>query len=369
MILFKYLNREVFVTMLVITLVLLAIFISNQFVRYLGDAAIGRVTAEAVIQLMLIQIPLLSGFMLPLGYFMGLLVSYGRMHADSEMIVLFSSGVSKERLLKFTMIGAAIVSVMVAVLMIWVEPEMAWYRDHILARAAAASPLQKLAPERFHVIGGRWVFFVEELSRDHDSMNNVFAAELPEYSKYKNTKNSVLVAEKARQTTDEQGHQFIEFDKGSRYLGNPGDPNYQIVEFKKYGIKIPERPIHLSKLEEFAPTIQLWRERNTNRLAAAELQWRLSMPLSVLILALFAMPLSQVRPRQGKFARFLPAIIIYTIYIDLLFVSQSWVQKGLVGTGIGMWWVHAVMLLGGLTLCSFYMGWFKRVWTRMKIKT
>lgn len=360
-ILLKYLNREVFITMLVTTLVLLAIFISNQFVRYLSDAAIGRVTAEAVIQLMLIQIPLLSGFMLPLGYFVGLLISYGRLHADSEMTVLFSCGVSRQELLKITMIGACIVSLVVAILMIWVEPEMAWYRDHILARAAAASPLEKMAAQRFHVIGGRWVFFVDHLSRDHESMNNVFVAELPEYSKYKKIKNSLLVADKARKSEDKYGNPFIVFENGARYAGDPGDPNYQIIDFKKYGVKIPQRPIHMSKLEEFASTAKLWRERKTNRLAAAELQWRLSMPLSVFILALFAMPLSQVQPRQGKFARFLPAIVIYTIYIDLLFVAQSWVQKGMVGPTIGMWWVHGVMLLAGLSLTGFYLGWFSKL--------
>lgn len=360
MILSRYLNREVLVTMLVTTLVLLAIFICNQFVRYLSDAAIGRVTALAVIQLMIIQVPLLAGFMLPLGYFIAVLLSYGRLHADSEMTILFSSGVSRQKLLGITMIGAAIVTCMVAVLMIWVEPEMAWYRDHILARAAAASPLAKMAPQRFHLVSGRWAFFVDELSRDHKTMRGIFAAEIPEYSRYKKIKNSVLMAASAQTKTDAFGKQFIEFQNGARYLGNPGEADYQVIEFKKYGVQIPQKTIHLSKQEEFMPTADLWRERNTNKLAAAELQWRLSMPLSVLILALFAMPLAQVRPRQGKFARFLPAIIIYTVYIDLLFVAQSWVQKGLVGTTIGMWWVHLLMFSIGLLITGNYLGWFRK---------
>lgn len=334
--------------MLATTLVLLAIFICNQFVRYLGDAAIGRVTALAVIQLMLIQVPLLSGFMLPLGYFIGMLMSYSQLYANNEMTALFSCGFSRKQFFVSTFLGASGVALIVAVLMIWVEPKMAWYRDDILARAAAASPLEKLAPGHFHVIGNRWVFFVDNLSRDHDSMQTVFAAEIPEYSRAKKKKNTILLAENAYQNNDEAGQKFIEFNDGARYIGNAGDRDFQIMQYKKYGMKIPEHPVKLSKLEEFSSTAQLWRERNTNKLAAAELQWRLSMPLSVLILMLFAIPLSKVSPRQGRFAKFLPAIIIYTIYIDLLFVSQSWVQKGMIGTGIGMWWVHAVMLVLGL---------------------
>jgi len=347
MIVLRYLNKEVYKAMLATTLVLLAIFICNQFVRYLSDAAIGRVTVTAVIQLMLIQVPLLSGFMLPLGYFIGVLLSYGRLYADNEMTALFSCGLSRQKLFAITFFGASVVALFVTVLMVWVEPKMAWYRDDILARAAAASPLEKLAPGRFHVIGNRWVFFVDDISRDHDAMQSIFVAQLPEYSKRKHHKNTILLAENARQTNDDAQQKFIEFNDGARYIGNPGDQDFQIMQFKKYGIKVPEHPVKLSKLEEFSSTAQLWRERNTNKLAAAELQWRLSMPLSVLILTLFALPLSRVLPRQGRFAKFLPAIIIYTVYIDLLFVSQSWVQKGIVGTGIGMWWVHALMLTLG----------------------
>lgn len=354
MIVTRYLNKEVMTTMLATTCVLLAIFICNQFVRYLGDAAIGRVTAEAVIQLMLIQVPLLAGFMLPLGYFIAVLLSYGRLHADSEMTVLFSCGVSRLKLLGITLVGASMVAVLVAVLMIWVEPEMAWYRDHILARAAAASPIDKMAPGRFHLVGKRWVFFVGELSRDHDAMQQVFVAELPTMSEQKNTNNTVLFADSARQVQDALGNRYIEFQNGKRYIGSPGQADTQVVSFAKYGVRIPEQKVHMSKLEEFTSTRELWREQSTNRLAAAELQWRLSMPLSVFILALFALPLSCVRPRQGRFARFLPAIIVYTVYIDGMFVSQSWVKKGIVNSTLGMWWVHALMLILGGLLCARY---------------
>lgn len=356
MIIFRYLTREVFFTLLATTLVLLAIFICNQFVRYLGDAAIGRVTAEAVLQLMAIQVPLLSGFMLPLGYFIAVLLTYSRLYADSEMIILFSSGMSRLRLLWLTARFALVVALGVAVLMLWIEPKMAWYRDHFLAQAAAASPVDKMAPGRFHVVGGRWVFYVEGLSRDREAMKKIFAATMPGAEATPDAKNSLLFARRAKQVQAEGGRRFIEFEEGARYVGNPGDVDYQVMKFDKYGVHLPDKTVEISKQEEFTPSWELWQDSGNNPLAAAELQWRLSMPLSVLILMLYAVPLSRVRPRQGRFARFFPAIIVYTVYIDLLFVSQSWVQKGLVSSGIGMWWVHGLMLLGGGALSAHYVG-------------
>ncbi len=341
--------------MLVITIVLLAILICNQFVRYLGDAAIGRMTASSVLQMMTIQVPLLAGFILPLGFYLGVLVSYGRLYALHEMLALFCTGLSRWQLLAITMLGASVVSAFVALLMVWVEPQMAFYRDHILAEAAAASPLQRLTPGRFMVVAGRYVVFAESVSRNRDALENVFAAEMP------NTGNdatwSVLSSKTARHVQDHKNHEdYIEFQQGNRYQGNPGERAYQVVSYQEYGVRVPKVNVAMGRLEEFVPTAELWHEQATNPVAAAELQWRLSMPLSVLILGLIAVSLSHVHPRQGRFARLVPAMVLYIIYIDLLFLSRSWIEKGLLSHYIGMWWVHALMLLIGTILFLRFLG-------------
>lgn len=348
MIIQRYLNKEILTTMFVVTGILIFIFMCNQFVRYLNDAAIGRMTAYSVMQMMSIQVPLLAGFMMPLGFYIGLLLSYGRLYADNEMIILFGSGISRAQLLGITLLGATFTTLIVGVLMIWVEPKMAWYRNHILSQAVYASPLEKMAPGRFQVINKKLIFYAERLSRDRKNLENVFVAEIP------NAKNepiyNVVSSKSARQVKHpNSGESFIEFNDGNRYIGQPGERDYQIVEFSKYGVRIPQLSGKMKRLEEVRSTRELWKERHTNKLAAAELQWRLSMPLSVLILALLAVPLSRVKPRQGRYAKLVPAILFYMVYMDLLFVSQSWVQKGIVNTSIGMWWVHGLMLaMGGV---------------------
>lgn len=352
MIIHRYLNKETLTTMFAVTGILIFILMSNQFARYLNDAANGRMSAYALMQMMSIQIPLLAGFMIPLGLYIGILLSYGRLYADSEMTILLGSGISRSQLLGITFWGASLATLITAVLMIWVEPEMAWYRDHILSQAVNASPLERVSPGRFQVIDKKMIFYVDSLSRDRKNLEKVFVAEIPKDSSTgKKQVYNVIAANSARQVIHPQSKEaFVEFNDGYRYIGQPGQNNYQVVDYKKYGIRIPQLTGKMKTLEEFMPTWELWRQQGTNKLAAAELQWRLSMPISAIILALIAVPLSRVRPRQGRYAKLVPAILIYMVYMDLMFVSQSWVQKGIVNSTIGMWWVHGLMLCLGIAL-------------------
>ena len=104
---------------------------------------------------------------------------------------------------------------------------------------------------------------------------------------------------------------------------------------------------------------KLWSQKNKNTTFAAEFQWRLAMPISVFILSLLAIPLSEVKPRQGKYARLIPAIFIYIIYANLIFVARVLIQKGSLPAFIGIWWVHGLLLLVALGLLAQFFGWTK----------
>jgi lipopolysaccharide export system permease protein len=77
----------------------------------------------------------------------------------------------------------------------------------------------------------------------------------------------------------------------------------------------------------------------------AELQWRLSTPLSTLLLGLLAIPLSRSKPRQGKYAKFGTAILVYSGYYLLCMSARTWVQDGTVSGFPGIWWAPALLAL------------------------
>ena len=99
------------------------------------------------------------------------------------------------------------------------------------------------------------------------------------------------------------------------------------------------------------------------------LQWRLAMPISVILFTLLAFPLSEVKPRSGKFARLFPAILIYIAYADLMFLGRAWIHRGAINPVLGLWWIHGAALLLALLLNGFQIGWrrvFSLDWLRKR---
>jgi lipopolysaccharide export system permease protein len=143
---------------------------------------------------------------------------------------------------------------------------------------------------------------------------------------------------------DETGDLYIVLTDGYRYVGTPGKKDYEIMKYDEYAIRI-KKEINLTKTDaSSASTTELWHNRD-NRLSAAELQWRISLPLSAIILIAMGVPLSKIQPRHGRFVRLIPATLIYIIYVNLLVLARSWIRTGVISTNVGMWWVHIIMLM------------------------
>ena len=145
MIIVRYLTREIVSALLASTVIFLLIFLSAQFVHFMRSAAAGDLTAHMAMLLLSLEMPTLLGTLLPLALFLGILMSYGRMYADSEMTVLFACGVSWAKIMQVAMCLAGIVCIIVAVLMLWITPEVKKYADTLL-HEGSLSPLELVLP-------------------------------------------------------------------------------------------------------------------------------------------------------------------------------------------------------------------------------
>ncbi len=360
-IIFRYLSKEILSTVLATILILLIIFITNQFVHYLNDAADGKITVQAVMEVMLLQVPLLLGYLLPLSLLLGILLTLGRFYVDHEMVVLSACGFSRTQLVTMVITLSVFVMGVVAWLILSVEPKMQLYRARILTEAVMKASIEKILPGRFQPLGsGGRVFYAADVSEHRQSMNQVFLAQNQAPA---NTPErwDLVSADQAKDFNIENEGNFILFNKGFRYVGTPGQLKYDVIQFKQYGIRLKTPVTDIASRIEAMPTNKLWLIRKSDPKAAAELQWRIAMPISVIIFALLAVPLSQVNPRKGRFAQILPAILIYIGYANLLFIGRTWIERKVVSQGVGMWWIHLSLLL---VVLVFYMGqssWRRRI--------
>lgn len=369
MIIFRYLVKEVYGTLLASTIILLLLLISNQFVHYLTQAASGVIPIRTVMQIMSIQVPLLLGILLPLGLYVGILMAYGRLYVDREMTVLSACGLSKAQLLGMTLAFSLVICALVMTLTLWAQPKIESYKRQILLDAASASPLEKVFQGQFTKISSANLqFYVEKLSSDHKRLENIFAAQpvTPKKPSEPTIWNITVATEGHQMIDTKTGDKFIVLSNGARYTGTPGQADFQVTQYKTYGLRIQPNAIPLDRRVETLPTTTLWQQRHQSVQMAAELQWRLSLPLSVLILALIAPPLSKVDPRQGRYAQLLPAILLYILYLNLLFIGKAWVKSGKIPVSIGLWWIHLLMFIIAVILLVRFVG-LRRIASLLKL--
>ena len=328
-----------------ITGALLLIALSNKFVFFLTKSAAGVLPITYVFKIMGLYIPRLASYLLPLGFFTAILFSFMRLHTDSEMTVMFSCGISWKFITKLVLGIAAFVAFMVMLLSMWLVPMSMQQLSKLITEGKAIGILSTISPGRFQVVDdGRMVAYIAEMDKNN-VMQDIFIAEQP-----KNNDNAwtIITAESAKLQQNKSAAYMI-LNNGHRYSGLPGKLAFDLVDFAEYGREISQQPEEeLIANQKSKTTTELW--HSTISKDKAELQWRLALPISVIVLALLAISLSYIGPRQGRFAKFVPAILIYITYYNLLVVFKRWIAKDIVAPYIGMWPLHVIFLLIGFLL-------------------
>lgn len=327
-----------------INVALLAILASILLLRMLKEAVGGRIAPEAVASMLGLAILNLMPLLLTLMLFVSILLTLTRAYRDSEMVVWFSSGLPLTAwvrpVLRFSLPVVLAIALFSGFLSPWANYSTAEYRQ----RMAARSDVSQVSPGTFREAkNGLRVFFVEALAEDASQVGNVFVASVQE------GKLGVVMSNSGRQEVAENGDRFVVLEHGRRYEVEPGTPEFKVMEFERYRVRTEESE---AKPAERSPTRLPITELilDDSDQARGELLWRIGVPLSSLILALLAIPLSYVNPRAGRSANMLIAVLIYAIYSNLLSVSQAWVIQGKLSFWIGVWAVHALMLLPLLLL-------------------
>ena len=93
----------------------------------------------------------------------------------------------------------------------------------------------------------------------------------------------------------------------------------------------------------------------------AERQWRFSVPVATILLALLAVPLSRSRPREGRYGRITIGLLVFIIYFNLLSAAKAWTEEGTVDPRLGLWWVHGGILLLTIVMIGLQNGWHRRI--------
>ena len=348
LILFRYLTREVLLTMSAVAGILLLVIMGSRFIRYFANAAEGDFPVTILGNLMLFHLPGFMELVLPLAFFLGILLAYGQLYMNSEITVMVACGISPLRLLQITLLPSVVVAVLVGLCSVWLTPWGSMLNEEIIQEQRSRLDASILTPGRFQEFGEGRTAYISGFSSDGKQMQDVFVHELG--NRGQDMPNYVTrAAQGYQEIRDETGSRFLVLEEGDRYGTTPGEYRAEHLAFERYTIRLglseDRRELDAA---EYRSTAALW--QSDAPAAKAQWQWRAGLPLMVFVLGLIAQPLSKVNPRQGRFAKLLPAVFLYVAYLSLLLAAMDAIDAGTLPAALGVWPIHGVFLALGLGL-------------------
>jgi lipopolysaccharide export system permease protein len=345
----RYLLRQVVMPFLSVSTVLLTIFVGYSLSRFLYKADAGLLNTDEVALLTLLKTVIALEVLLPIGLFFGLMLALGKLHNDSEIVAMQSSGIGESRLFRAVVTLAIPLSLIIAGLSLYVRPWAFSRTYEILAVAEASSDIDRVKAGQFYLTstsdagegvseepgeGRKRAIFIEKISAEQALEHVFIRTRTGDELQIVSSLTGRLVVH------PEADYQSLELNN-ARIFKRVDDGPDLLVQVKHFTMKVtneqPEAPKYRSKSIATDTLVS-----STNPADKSEYQWRLSTPVTTVLLALLAIPLSRSRPRQGRYARLLLAFVIYAAYYNLIGVGRTWVEQQAVSN---IWWAPALLAL------------------------
>lgn len=335
-ILTAYLAREILKTSAATLLVLYIILMSNALGRVLADIADGDIPRQAMGAVMLGHSTNLLALLLPVCFFLGIIFTFGRMYKDHEIVVMNACGTGYLDFYKPVLLILLPLLLLTGYTSLSLNAKMQVNARAVIDKEDFQHEFYQIKPGQFNQgEQGNLVFFMESLSTDKLELQEVIIGEAGQ---------EVMVLETAKtgrqQLDDSSGDLFLVVGPGQRVEGRAGLKNYKIVDYDQHGILLEnERKPTQSRVKSNEKTIaQLWVSDLIGD--RVELQWRIAIPVVLAVLALLAVPLSYISPRQGRFGKVGYALLVYIVYLNLVVVTRAQLESGVIPMGVNFWWVH-----------------------------
>lgn len=354
----KYIIREIFVYFGITLIVLFVIFGSNQFISLLTNVAKGQLPTIILGKLMLLYLPEMFGFLIPISLFIATLFCISKLYADNEIIVLYTSGIIWNFLITTIVCIALLLSVINAIITLWVAPYAIESREKIITKNES-SLIKYVIPGQFHVINeGKQVFYVEEV-KDNNLYDIFIATNVDDLlDNSKSEQINIITAKKGHiKTDDKTDENLLVLQNGNKYSGLSKNTDFFVIYFNEYGKSLFKDNTIKNNFIKIKKTKEIFYSINQEEIA--EFQWRMAMPIATIVLSILAIGLGKVCPHQGRFAKFFSGILLYIIYSNcMLFVRRLVVTNIHYNCFMNIWMIHVIFLIIAVILLLQSSGWF-----------
>ncbi len=346
MILRRYIIGEILKPAVTIISLLIAIFASYMAVTYLADAVVGVLSPKSVLILIALKVGMALEVLLPITFYLSVIIALGRLYKDSEMTALSACGVGLADVLKAVVVLAVPIAVLAGVASLVIRPAAYETIYRLRAQAKAEFDISRMEADRFmefDLASGKYAFFAEDIDQQNHAALDVF------FRVKKKGEWQVIKAEKMQQAgSGPNGQKVLVFKNGTLLEYASDGTGGQVTRFEEALYPVQDQNQSERYRRKAATSLYLFRSDLLEDIA--EFQWRLSTPLSTILLALLGIPLSKTNPRKGEYAKLGLAIIYFAVYYQMFVIAKTQVEKGGVPPQIGIWWVPAIMAAVVFTL-------------------
>ncbi len=359
MIIQRYLVKEIMLSFLGTLFVLLLIIVGNIFVRLLGDVSAGNLPVEVLGKLVSLQSINVMIKLTPIALLIGMMLAFGRLYRDHEILALHASGVGPKQFYKGIFLFVGPLTLLMAALVLFVVPNIEQASQDIKREIkqrpeAAGIPVGEFMHANMN--GKKLTLFVEDIDKENVVMQKVFLhledKKTEEDSIGRNTSENTEMILTGKQAllyiNPEAGSRIFKFKNGSLYSNNKNTGEFTIFKFKEHGLHVPALKVSESRNLETKSFVTLL--KNNDNESKAQIHWQLALIFSAPIMALLAFPLSYTTPRQGRYGKLAIGILLYAIYANLIITGQSKIEEGVIPNWLGLWWAHGIFIILALWL-------------------
>jgi lipopolysaccharide export system permease protein len=356
----RYLLKELLLTFIATLLVLIAMALSNRLAIYIGKAASGLLARDAIFLLLGLQGIRFLVLLAPLALMLSAMLTLGRFYRDNEMTALMACGLGPGAVYRPLFLMVIPLAILLAGMSLYLLPLSLSLQAEVQARARQDAEITLFTPGTFREIAdGDHVVYIGALTEGGRELRHIFVrSRTPDGF-------AVTTGERGYQEIDpDSGARYIVLNNGYRYQGNPGQSEFYSVQFERLAVHAGFAPMEERRIDrETVPTGQLLSSDQPDDVA--EFHQRLSGPVGLPVIAFLAPLLARSRPREGRYGRVVIAILVLTVYVNLLNVGGSWLSHGVLWPVLGLWWVHGLFVLLGVILWVYHYG-FRRHFSRSR---
>ena len=333
MILNRYFLKDIFLYTAAVSFIFLLIVVSSRSIQYLEQAAVGEINPEVVAWVILYRLPEFFQLILPLSFFLSLVLTVGKFSANNELNIYEQNGFTVRRLIAISLIPASLVAVVSICLSIWISPESNIRASQLLEEQSFQDKFRSIQPGSFHRLNEDLLIYAKK--REGRILKSVFIQTNPK--KQTNT-GTIVTADSAS----------LDITNPNILLLNEGNLYFKQNDYQSSRMSFEELQMNI----EASPPIKVLDKITEKTSIQSKFQWSISLGLMSLIAVLLAIPISKVPPREGRYKRVLPAVFIFIFYLGLLITSRGWLETGIIQAFPGMYSVHLIFMVLGLFLLN-----------------